>query len=509
LLAHLYKNIPFLPASLLLLVLFVLQGCANIVPPEGGKKDETPPVLLSSRPVDSSLNIKMSKITLHFNKFMEIRDLQNNLLMSPLLPINPTVVSYGKRVEIKMEDSFLQPNTTYRLALGDALVDNREATPYKNFVYIFSTGSYFDSLNLHGRVFDAATGLPDSTTTIFLYPESENDSAVVRKKPAYAQKTDADGHFSFGLLPNKGFRAFAVQDADNNYIYSPATEKIDFLDYAARPLFENDSLLTFFIFKEVIDSTLEAETGALTDRSGTRGRQRARSYPKNDPGYLVKVDTLNREKGSFDLTGPLIVELHKPLAEIDSSRIFLSYDDNGIDVEAVRKLGADSSDITIYSTWQADRIYTLRLVKGWARDTSGAELPPGKYFFRTKRTEDYGTLRLHIDSALTGKNFVLYIQKETDSIYQQAILSADITLPLLQPGNYILRIILDENENGKWDTGNLFEKKHAEKVISYPGNVVLKSGWENEIDFKKPDETKTKADRFSESPGTQQSPNKQ
>lgn len=442
---------------------------------------------------------------------MEVKDLQHNLQMSPMLPVSPAVISYGKRVEIKMEDSFLQANTTYRLNLGDALVDNREANPYKNFVYIFSTGNYFDSLKLHGRVLDAATGLPDSTATVLLYPESEMDSAILRKKPAYAQKVDAGGHFSFELLPGQAFHAYAIEDGDNNYVYTPVTEKVDFMDSPVRPLFEKDSLLTFAVFKEQVDSAVEND-GETSDRLNTKGHNRPRTYPKNDLGYQVLVDTINREKGSLDLTEPLIVELHRALSELDSSRIYLSYDDDGIEVEAIAQIARDSVGIKLKTEWQADKIYTLRLVKDWAKDTAGTALLPGKYLFRTKRIEDYGTLKVLVDSAFIGRQFVLSIRREADSVYQQPVISGNINLSLLRPGNYTLRIIVDENENGKWDTGNFFKKKHAERVIPYPGNVVLKSGWENEVDFKKPEENpeaaKTKSDRFSGNPETKGRVNK-
>ena len=215
--------------TLFFILIFLLQSCANIVPPSGGKKDETPPVLLSMKPADSSLQKRISKIELHFNKYMVIKDLERNLQFSPLLPIAPSVMAYGKKVEIKIIDSLLEDNTTYKLTLGDALVDNREATPYKNFTYTFSTGAYFDSLKLHGRAFDAQTGLPDSSVTIMLYKATVSDSVILTKKPFYVQKTDASGNFSLSNLPNRSFKVFAVKDLNNNNLYDFGNEKIGFL----------------------------------------------------------------------------------------------------------------------------------------------------------------------------------------------------------------------------------------------------------------------------------------
>lgn len=484
------------------LFILLLQSCANIVPPEGGKKDETPPLLLSITPADSLLQKKVSKITLRFNKYMEVKDLERNLQFSPLLRINPTVISYGKRIEIKIVDSLLEDNTTYKLSLGNALVDNREATPYKDFNFIFSTGAYFDSLKIHGRVFDAQTGKPDSSIMIMLYKASLSDSALLKEKPSYVQKTDASGNFSLSILPNRPFKIYAIEDINNNYMYDFGTEKVGFLDTSITPKTEDSIALVFHIFKETIDSTTSTtDTTKAEVEKGLKRFGKTEKKPENGQDYKVNVDTSNREQRSFDITQNLSIDLYKPIS-IDSSKIYLSFDDNGIEVEAVQELLVEQSKIQLKTNWQQDKIYTLRLVKGWAKDTSGAEIAPGKYFFKTKNKDDYGSLKIHMDSSYVGADFILTILQGTDSIFQKEISTNEFILPLLKQGDYILRIFKDDNKNGKWDPGNLFLKKHPEQVIPYPQTIAIKNGWENEIDFKSQSEMEAqpegapKKDRF-------------
>ena len=42
----------------------------------------------------------------------------------------------------------------------------------------------------------------------------------------------------------------------------------------------------------------------------------------------------------------------------------------------------------------------------------------------------------------------------------------------LIPGNYLVRIILDENNNGIWDTGNFLEKKQPETILFFKDRVI-------------------------------------
>ena len=56
------------------------------------------------------------------------------------------------------------------------------------------------------------------------------------------------------------------------------------------------------------------------------------------------------------------------------------------------------------------------------------------------------------------------------------------TFKLLNPKNYKARIILDDNNNGKWDTGNYLQKKQAEPVEYFPDIQEVRPNWElNEV----------------------------
>lgn len=467
-----------------------LYGCANIVPPEGGKKDETAPVLLSISPADSSLEIRPSRITLRFNEYIDVRDLEKEMQLSPLLPVTPTVTSYGKRVEIKIQDTQLQANTTYLIRLGDALRDNHEGNPYPDFTYMFSTGSYFDSLMLQGRLVNALTGAPDSGMLVTLYEAGENDTSVFRKKPVYATRANATGEFSFRALPPRPFRMYAIQDANNNFIYDPEEEQVGFLDSLAIPGTDSLNSYTIRFFKEVADTGSFADStaeiaGNRSEKQNERSslRDRGTRKAKNDIGYQVMADTMNLDSRSFELTQPLMIRLTTLLGVLDSAKVYLSYENNGIEVEGIHRMEADTAAIRIRSEWQPDKIYTLRLVKGWAKDTAGNELPPGKYRFRTKGEEDYGKLSVRLHQPYQGDSFLLYIYKGDDSVYCRPVTDSVVTLQLLEPGDYGMRLIRDDNRNGRWDPGKLLQKIQPEEVIPYTSKVVVKAGWDNEVDF--------------------------
>lgn len=431
---------------------------------------------------------------------MELKELEKEMQIAPLLTTRPQVQVYGKKVVIKLADTQLQDQTTYRLSLGDALVDNREATPYAYFTYTFSTGNYFDTMEIAGKILDAATGLPDSISTLLLYPADASDSAVLRQRPLYAIKADGLGNFHQPFLPNKAFKIFAIQDLDNNLIYDPLTEKIAFSDSLIQPetTFEHPVLLS--LFKETIvtdttgsnnaDSTLSTkpDTTMLEETSPEKlaigGRKGVKNANKTPPQYRVGVDTLDQNRRSFNITQPLVIQLFMPLSSIDKNKIYLSYDNGGIEVEAINTIEKDAVHLQLSTDWQENKLYTLRLINGWATDSAGVLLPPSKYFFRTKQESDYASATITIDSNYVNDTFILYIYKDTTVLYQKAITAAKVQMKLLEPGAYGMRIIEDANKNGKWDSGNLLQRKQPEQVHSYMGKMMLKAGWDNETHFK-------------------------
>lgn len=492
------KYISALRCTLFFAIGILFYSCANIVPPSGGDIDTTPPKLLSMTPADSQLNKRVSKITLRFDKFVEVQDLQKNMVLSPLLEIAPTVTANKRTVEIKIEDSLLKENTTYKISLGKAITDNRERTPYEGFDYTFSTGSYFDSLTIRGTVIDVLTGDPDTNISVQLYPEQFNDSNLFVKKPMYVSLTDANGNFEFTSLPDRAFKIIAIADLDGNRLFTRDTEKIGFLDSTVRSGINDSNAVIHQLRISLMKAEKKADTAKKEDGPGKEYVGRLSNKAKNAKAYTVSVDTISKERGTFELVNRLEIKLNAVIGTLDSAKLFLSYlNPGGIESQANATIESDSAALYLRTNWVPEAQYTLRLVKGWAVDTAGAELLPGKYVFKTKSLEEYAKLQIKVpDTFMDGKNILMVLQ-EKDTLYNKALTDSVVQLQMLKPGNTRLLIVADANGNGKWDPGDVFAKRQPEQIFHHESQVMLKAGWEHEELFKhrKPGGTSTKASR--------------
>ena len=48
----------------------------------------------------------------------------------------------------------------------------------------------------------------------------------------------------------------------------------------------------------------------------------------------------------------------------------------------------------------------------------------------------------------------------------------------LLPGNYIIKAIIDRNNNKKWDTGHYMLGIHPEEVYYFPSEITARANWD-------------------------------
>ena len=218
----------FLKSSLTIFVIFLLYKCANIVAPTGGPKDEDPPEMIRSKPEIYSRNYQKKEFELYFNEFIQLKDLQKKLVISPPTENKPQIINKGKSLEIIFEDD-LRENTTYTINFADAIVDNNEGNPIPQFEFVFSTGNDIDSLSVSGMVIDVFTDSPIEGVYALLY-DNLNDSAPLLEVPYYVSKTNKLGQFTINNVKMDTFRLFILADQNINYIYDLPDEAIGFTD---------------------------------------------------------------------------------------------------------------------------------------------------------------------------------------------------------------------------------------------------------------------------------------
>jgi hypothetical protein len=250
------------------LIVVVFNRCAQIGSLTGGKKDATPPKLLLAIPALQTTNFNSGVITLKFDEYIQLRDLNNQLMISPKLKTRPEIEASGKNLIIKFDKSELLPNTTYRFYFGKAICDMHEGNPLNNFSYIFSTGSNIDSLNIKGEVSSALQKQKEKDIVVGLYfNKNLGDSFAYKNTPDYVTTTDAQGNFQISNLPATEFRLVCFVDKNKDYLYNGADyEQIGFRKEQIR--LNSDSSFKLSLFKEIPFKTFIKKVGMNENGKG-------------------------------------------------------------------------------------------------------------------------------------------------------------------------------------------------------------------------------------------------
>ena len=457
----------FVSAAMIAAAVFSGSGCANMIPPSGGPRDSLPPVLLKAEPADSTLNFRGNRITLTFDEYVDLSDVSNNLLFTPIFETTPQVDVRLRTVTVRLKDS-LEANTTYIFNFGNAIRDINESNPLRDFVYTFSTGPALDSLTLTGKVIMAETGAIDTTLIVILH-KNLADSAVVKERPRYVTRVDRTGSYTFKNLPAGTFAIYALGEAGAFRRYQDSTRAFAFAD---SPIVMNGATTadTLFAFNKKPAATTNAATAPPAVKAGDN---RLRFTPSIGQG------------GQQDLLKEYSLSFERPLRFFDSTKISLTTDSSFAPVVSAFIIDSFKKSLTVQTAWTEATRYNLVLDKDFAEDTlSRRLLKTDTLFFVTRKKSEYGSLNLRLRGINASLNPVLQFVQNGTVVFSATVSSGTVQQTLFPTGEYELRLLLDSNNNGIWDPGQFFGvKRQPELVRPIERRITIKPAWDNAFEI--------------------------
>lgn len=515
---------------ILFLLLLGLAACAKIVMPTGGPQDTTPPRLdtLRSTPLVQT-NFQGNTLEFRFDEFIVINNALKELIISPPLQYSPELTAKRRTAILKFSDKdTLRANTTYSIQFNEAIGDFTEGNKVKNLVAVFSTGDKIDSSEFRVRVFDNATGQAAEGIHVMLYRDMD-DSIVYREKPYYAALTNASGMAHLRYLQDGEYKLFALKDENMNMFYDLPTEKIGFIDgtvtvpaegvqemriFAAdqrtqltdtesRPfgksvfIFNNppenliikseseDAILSAYANGDSIivwrSPELSGDVRFLLDSVGVvkdtvkmkikavdSTRYAKRGYFSN----RLKTITVNPVHGKE-------IETIRPIKEIVKDSIQL-VDTSG--KEWTFDVSPDSINSTVLkfrASKEGD--FTLRYKPGALIDYYGYSLKDTLEFpVKVMAKNDLCKLIIELETLDSTAQYIFTLELGDEVIAKKIINKASsktLEFPGMEADNYKLRLVNDENFNGKEDKGSYRTKQQPESFV-IKEIQGMRAGWD-------------------------------
>ena len=215
--------------QLCLLALLLTAACASIGNPDGGRFDETPPRVVGSSPADGAVNVSKRKVQILFDEYIKLEKASEKVVISPPQIEPANVRADGKRVKVDFYDS-LRANTTYTIDFSDAIEDNNEGNPMGQYTFSFSTGDVIDTMQVSGRVLNAADLEPIKGIMVGLYPADSiwNDTLFRTRPFLRVSRTNGEGRFTIKGVKDGAYRVRALEDKDGDFVFSQKNERVAF-----------------------------------------------------------------------------------------------------------------------------------------------------------------------------------------------------------------------------------------------------------------------------------------
>lgn len=528
---------------LLLIVIFLVHSCARIGAPVGGLKDTLAPKFLSSNIDTTRINVRrdIKELRIDFDEYITLKDVSKNLNISPpienITRILPSNIA-NKFLIIQWSDT-LQANTTYNFNFGNSIADNSEGNILRYYNFAFSTGEKLDDLYISGEVKDAFTITKQSTSenkmVVGLY--QLKDTIDYRKKPYYITKVDDDGYYELNYLAPGKFKIIAFDDENGNSVYDSGKEKIGFqkdtvtieksISGLNLKLFPSKKAYKKPELKEITGGILMKFEGNPGDVKVTSKNEKLQDFkvthaPKSD-SVRIWFDAVKNN------IGQTVTENLKFAYEADerkdSTSVFYKYNaknamtltnENGnllppkanfritsnyvIDKLSPEKWTLKSDSITtqnftakisesnpfqilIQSDFVAGKKYQLTIPKTTVSSYYEKNAESTRFDFEADKVENYGSLDFVLTNAPTAKYWIQLLDTSEKAVYQKYTSGSSVKFEIVKPGEYIARILVDNNDNKRWDESDFANQVFAEDSYLYYKMVVARPLWESKEEW--------------------------
>jgi uncharacterized protein (DUF2141 family) len=528
---------------LLFVAAFLLHSCARLGSPVGGPKDSIAPKFLSSNIDTTRINVPrdIKELRLDFDEYITLKDINKNLIISPPIKnikrIIPSTIA-NKFLLIQWTDT-LQANTTYNFNFGNSIADNNESNILRYYNFAFSTGEKIDDLYISGEIKDAlATKKSSGENKMVVGLFQVKDTMNYRQKPYYITKVDDDGYYELNYLSPGKYKIVAFEDENGNSVYDPGKEKIGFqkesIDFSKSisglnmKIYPSKKPLKYIEMKEMAGGVTMTFEGNPEDVKVLPLNDKLKDIkvthsPKSDSVKIwfdaVKNDvgqaTTENLKFSYDakikdsalvaslfykyntknkmtisngnaLLAPksdLVINSNYIINTIEPEKWVLKKDSTTIQEFTARISETNPYQILLKSNFEAGKKYQLTIPSKTISSFYDKIGDPYRLDFEADKVENYGSLAFRLTNAPTANYWIQLLDSSDKVLYQKYTKGDYVKFDILKPGEYIVRILVDNNGNKYWDEADLTKEIFAEDSFVYYKQSVVRPLWDSNEDW--------------------------
>ena len=210
---------------------------------------------------------------------------------------------------------------------------------------------------------------------------------------------------------------------------------------------------------------------------------------KKEEKKVSELKVQNNLEKEFDIVKPIVLRTNYPIKSYNDSAVFITKIDDNNNESAV-KFEMSRQDVNL-RTFNIDfkrsetSNYRLLILPGALTDVYGNINDSITFIFGITSSDFYSSILVNLVGVPCEHTIVQLLNLKEKVLEERTVNGyTKLTFNYLKPDSYILKIICDDNQNGKWDTGNFNRRQQPERVYYFDQNIETKSGWDIEYTWK-------------------------
>ncbi len=209
--------------------------------------------------------------------------------------------------------------------------------------------------------------------------------------------------------------------------------------------------------------------------------------PQKPNPFKVSIASgeVNPEQGvSFDFDYPLV--------RFDSTAVELFLEEEGKDPVRVKsRFRRDTAKLRRWyldADWKDASKYRLHIPKGTFTDVAGLQNDSIGNSYTTIDPNKMAVVKVNLTPRQKGYKYIVQLLNGSGKLIEEKlnVTGGTVQFNYISPGDIQLRLVEDLNGNGKWDTGNVVERRQPERSELYideqgAETFTTKANWEMEL----------------------------
>jgi hypothetical protein len=244
-----------------------------------------------------------------------------------------------------------------------------------------------------------------------------------------------------------------------------------------------DSLNQLFLKKDTVEMQFREK------EEETKRRRRERDDEEEEPPPVVQFNWLTSITSSgFGLNKDIILTSPQPVLSLDTSAIQLCLADDTLKTPLSYTFEKDTLAWRTYRItfpWESETGYTLEIDSAACVNIYGITSKKLQSSFKTQKRDYYGIINLEV-TGVTGQVLLQLLENnEEETVITQKMIAEDqkVVFDYLEPAKYRIKVIYDENENGKWDEGSYQDRYQPERVAYINEVIKVRSNWDSNLSW--------------------------